>query len=91
MSSVLNIRYKRPTKFGGSAMVSLLGASAHVEGITKDKKLSFLFGLRYKSNAYLLGSLDKKGEYNPNFLDIQTNIIYQPSKKTELELLLGCK
>ncbi|HUH72827.1 MAG TPA: carboxypeptidase-like regulatory domain-containing protein [Chitinophagales bacterium] len=89
MSSVLNIRYKRPTKFGGSAMLSLLGASAHLEGITKDKKLSFLFGLRYKSNAYLLGSLDKKGEYNPNFLDIQTNIIYQPSKKTEVELLLG--
>lgn len=89
MSSVLNIRYKRPTKFAGSATMSLLGASAHLEGATKNQKLSFLFGLRYKSNAYLLGSLDRKGEYNPRFLDIQTNIIYQPSEKTELELLLG--
>lgn len=89
MSSVLNIRYKRPTKFGGSATLSLLGASAHLEGATKNQKLSFLFGLRYKSNAYLLGSLDRKGEYNPRFLDIQTNVIYQPSEKTELELLLG--
>lgn len=89
MSSVLNIRYKRPTKFGASATMSLLGASAHIEGATKNQKLSYLFGLRYKSNAYLLGSLDQKGEYNPRFLDIQTNIIYQPSEKTELELLLG--
>lgn len=89
MSSVLNIRYKRPTKFGGSATLSLLGASAHLEGATKNQKLSFLFGMRYKSNAYLLGSLDKKGEYSPRFLDIQTNVIYQPTEKTELELLLG--
>lgn len=89
MSSVLNIRYKRPKKFVGSATLSLLGANAHLEGITKDKKLSFLFGIRYKNNAYLLGSLDTKGEYSPSFLDIQTNIIYQPSPKTELELLLG--
>ncbi|MCO5248109.1 MAG: TonB-dependent receptor plug domain-containing protein [Chitinophagales bacterium] len=89
MSSVLNIRYKRPTKFGGSATVSLLGASAHIEGISKNKKFTYLAGLRYKSNAYLLGSLDKKGEYSPRFLDIQTNFIYKTSKKTELELLLG--
>lgn len=89
MSSVLNIRYKKPKTFGASATMSLLGASAHVEGATKNEKLTFLFGFRYKSNAYLLGSLDKKGEYNPNFLDIQTNVTYKTSKKTELELLLS--
>ena len=32
MSSVLDIKYKRPTKFSGSVTTSLLGASAHVEG-----------------------------------------------------------
>lgn len=89
MSSVLNIRYKRPEKWGGSATMSLLGASAHVESATKDKKLMFLFGLRYKSNAYLLGSLDLQGEYDPRFLDIQSNMIWKTSKKTELELLLS--
>ena len=89
ISSVLNIHYKRPKEFGGSATLSLLGANAHLEGATKNQKLSYLFGLRYKTNAYLLGSLDKKGEYSPNFLDIQSDIIYQPSPKTELELLLG--
>ena len=89
MSSVLNIRYKRPVKFGGSATLSLLGASAHIEGISKNKKFTYLTGLRYKSNGYLLGSLDTKGEYNPRFLDIQTNLIYKTSSKTELEMLLG--
>ncbi|MCZ2394671.1 MAG: TonB-dependent receptor [Chitinophagales bacterium] len=89
MSSALNIKYKRPKKLGGSATMSLLGASAHLEGASKNQKLSYLFGLRYKSNGYLLGSLDKKGEYSPRFLDIQTDIIYTPSPKTELELLLG--
>jgi len=89
MSSVLNIRYKRPTKFGGSATLSLLGASAHLEGATKDQKLMYLVGFRYKNNAYLLGSLDQKGEYNPQFIDLQTNIIYKPSPKTEVELLLA--
>jgi hypothetical protein len=90
MSSVLNIRYKRPTKFGGSAMASLLGASAHLEGVAgKDNRLMFLMGFRYKSNAYLLGSLDLTGEYDPRFLDLQTNIIYKTSKKTELELMLA--
>jgi hypothetical protein len=90
MSSVLNIRYKRPTQFGGSAMASLLGASAHLEGVAgKDNRLMFLMGFRYKSNAYLMGSLDLTGEYDPRFLDLQTNIIYRTSKKTELELMLA--
>jgi hypothetical protein len=89
MSSVLNIRYKRPTKIGGSATMSLLGASAHLEGATKDQKFMFLFGMRYKSNAYLLGSLDLQGEYDPRFLDIQSNMIWKTSKKTELEVLVS--
>ena len=32
MSSALDITYKRPRSFAGSSSVSLLGASAHVEG-----------------------------------------------------------
>lgn len=31
-------------------------------------------GVRYKTNRYLLGSLETKGEYKPNFLDYQTYI-----------------
>ncbi len=80
MSSVLDVRYKRPEKFGGSASASFLGSSTHLEGATalgkKKRKLRYLAGLRYKTTQYLLGSLDVKGEYTPQFVDAQSYITY---------------
>ncbi len=89
MSSVLNIKYKSPTTFKGSVMASLLGVTAHVEGATKNEKFTYLIGTRFKSNGYLLGSLDKKGEYNPNFFDLQSNFHYKPSVKHDIEILVN--
>ena len=76
MSSVLDITYKQPRKNTGSLQLSLLGGSAHYEGVTKNKRLSYLIGSRYKTNQYLLSSLDTEAEYIPNFYDIQTFINY---------------
>jgi hypothetical protein len=87
MSSALNVKYKTPTQFGGSVMASLLGVSAHVEGVSKNKSFTYLTGVRYKTNAYVLGTLDRKGEYNPNFFDVQANFHYKPKPKHDLELL----
>jgi hypothetical protein len=87
MSSVLDIKYRRPTKFNGSASASLLGGSAHIEDLTLGGKLSHISGIRYKTNRYLLGTLDEKGEYNPNFIDFQTHITYQLSQKLDISLL----
>ena len=53
MSSVLDITYREPEKFAGSASISLLGGSAHLEGKSKNDKLSFLAGYRYKTTSYL--------------------------------------
>lgn len=86
MSSVLDIRYKKPTSFAGSFDISLLGASAHVEG-TFAKRFSFLIGARYKTNSYLLKSLDVKGNYKPRFVDIQGMLNYEINKKWELSFL----
>jgi len=77
MSSVLDIKYKKPEEFAGSAEVSFLGAGAHVEGISKNKKLTYVTGVRYKTNKYLLGTLDVSGDYNPSFFDIQTYLTYR--------------
>ncbi len=49
MSSALDITYKRPSEFAGSASISLLGASAHVEGASKTKRFTYLAGYRYKT------------------------------------------
>ena len=82
MSSVLDITYKRPTDFEASASVSLLGGSAYV-GVGNDK-WSWTNGVRYKTNRYLLGTLDTKGEYDPSFVDYQTYFTWNISKKFEV-------
>lgn len=87
MSSVLDIKYRRPTEFRGSASASLLGANAHVEDLAFKGKLSHITGIRYKTNRYLLGTLDEKGEYNPNFVDLQTHITWQTSDKFDMSFL----
>lgn len=87
MSSVLDVTYKRPKQFGGSVQASLLGASLHLEGASRNEKLTYLFGARQKSNQYLLQSQPTKGVYNPSFTDIQALVTYRISKKWEVELI----
>ncbi len=85
MSSALDIQYRRPTRLEGNAQASLLGSSVFLG--YGNKHFSMSHGLRYKTTRYLLGSLETKGEYNPNFLDYQTYITYQPSKRWSLEFI----
>lgn len=85
MSSVLDITYKKPQQTEGSAAVSLLGASAYV-GVSS-KKLSWTNGIRYKTNQYLLGTLDTKGEYSPQYIDYQTFLNWTPSKRWEIGVI----
>ncbi len=87
MSSVLDIKYRKPSDFRGSASLSILGASAHFEDVALKGKLTHITGIRYKTNKYLLGSLDESGEYDPRFLDVQTYISYQLSDKVDVSFL----
>ena len=87
MSSVLDIRYKKPVAFAGSASASLMGGSVHLEGASRDRRFSHISGVRYKSNRYLLNSLETKGDYNPRFADFQTYLTYDISPEIEIEFL----
>ena len=87
MSSVLDITYKKPKQFAGSASLSLLGGSLHLEGATKNNKLSYLVGLRQKTNQYLLQAQPTKGVYNPSFTDLQTLLNYKVNEQWEWEFL----
>ena len=78
MSSVLDITYHKPKGWEGSLQGSLLGASGYAG--YGNKKFSFSNGLRYKTNQYMLGSLETKGEYKPKFLDYQAYLSWTPSK-----------
>lgn len=92
LSSVLDIKYKRPDSLRASAGLSFLGASAHVEGSLnphKDdyRRLRYLVGARYKTTRYLLGTLDVSGEYTPDFADVQAYITYDLSRDFQLGVL----
>jgi CarboxypepD_reg-like domain/TonB-dependent Receptor Plug Domain len=92
MSSVLDIKYKRPDSLRASVSGSLLGATGHVEGSWKPRKdgyraLRYLAGARYKTTRLLLGSLDVKGEYVPDFTDFQTYITYDINKDWQLGVI----
>jgi len=87
MSSALDISYKRPGEFKGSASVSLLGASAHVEGATPTRRFTYLAGYRYKTTSYLLNTLETSGDYMPQFSDFQTLLTYQLTRTLEVSFL----
>ncbi len=87
MSSVLDIEYRRPVNFGGSFEASFLGGSASVEGVSKDKKLSAIVGLRYRDNSLFVNAKDVEANFRPRFADAQTFLTYQFSPKFELSFL----
>ena len=92
MSSVLDIQYKRPVRRVSSISMSMLGMNAHTEASIKAGKnnwnqLNILAGFRYKDNRYLLSSQNKKGEYEPTFLDFQTYLTYNISKDIQVAYL----
>ncbi|MDB5247104.1 MAG: TonB-dependent receptor [Segetibacter sp.] len=87
MSSVLDITYKRPKKFAGSAYIGLLEQGLHLEGTSKNGKVTYLAGFRNRSNRNLLSSQDTKGNYIPSSSDVQALITYQSSGKWLFEVL----
>jgi hypothetical protein len=87
MSSVLDIQYKKPRQFGGSAYISLLEQGFHLEGSAKKERLTYLFGVRNRSNRNLLSSQETKGAYIPSSTDVQGYITYKLSDKWQLEML----
>ncbi len=87
MSSVLDIKYKRPSQNGGSVSASMLGASLHFEGATRNHRFTHISGLRYKTNQYLLATLETKGDYKPRYFDFQTFLTYDLAKKLEISFL----
>jgi hypothetical protein len=87
MSSVLDITYRRPVQFGGSASISLLGGSLQLEGASADQRFTHISGFRYKTTQYLLNSLETQGEYNPDFYDFQTLLTYRLASRWEISFL----
>lgn len=87
MSSVLDITYKEPKEFGGTVSASLLGGAVHLEDASKNYRFTQIHGLRYKSNQYVLNSLDVGGDYRPVFVDYQGYFTYDISDVLQVDFL----
>lgn len=85
MSSVLDITYRKPREFESTVSLSMLGANIYAGW--GNSKVSFSNSLRYKSNRYLLGTLDTKGEYNPAFIDYQAHFDWRITDKLNLSFI----
>ncbi|MFV8322446.1 TonB-dependent receptor [Flavobacterium sp. LB3P21] len=87
LSSVLDITYRKPVKFGASLEASFLGGSLSVDAVSKNKKWSAVTGVRYRNNSLLVKSQETQTNFTPSFADIQTNINYQASAKWQWSFL----
>ena len=85
MSSVLDITYRDPEAFEGAISASLQGGTLMLG--YGGKKFSMMHGARYKRNSSLLGSLESKGEYDPQYFDYQTHMVFKPSDKFRVSFL----
>ena len=85
MSSVLDITYREPEAFEGALAASIQGGSLMLGHSTSH--YSQMHGLRYKRNSSLMGSLESKGEYDPQYLDYQTCFVFKPTDKLRIALL----
>ena len=87
LSSVLDITYRKPTKFGAGIEASFLGGSFYVDAVSKDEKWSAVTGIRYRNNSLLVKSQDTQTNFTPSCADIQTNINYHASDKWQWSFL----
>ena len=87
MSSVLDIQYKKPTHFSGSAYFSFLEQGLQLNGAIKKGKSTYIIGLRNKNNQSLLASQPTIGSYIPYSRDLQCLITNKISNKITFEIL----
>lgn len=87
MSSVLDVQYKRPRRFGGSAYLGILEQGLHLEGTGRNQKFSYLLGARNRSNRNLLSRQETQGNYTPSSADLQALLVYQWNDKWQSEFL----
>ncbi|MDT0554994.1 TonB-dependent receptor [Patiriisocius hiemis] len=87
LSSVLDIQYRKPTRFEASADLSLLGANVSAGGISDDGRLTGLIGLRYRDNSLFVNSKQTDVNFFPVFADAQAYLTYKFSDKLQVDFL----
>ncbi|MFK7846441.1 MAG: TonB-dependent receptor, partial [Rhodothermales bacterium] len=89
LSSALEVDYRRPEDepLQASVSLSLLDATANVSGSALKNKLGWIAGFRKARARYLFSTQELKGNYQPDFQDIQTFVNYRIADGHEIEAL----
>lgn len=87
LSSVLDIKYRRPTRYAAALEASFLGGSLTLEGVSKDEKWSAIVGARYRDNSLLVNSQETETEFKPTFADVQTIVNFRPNAKWDFSFI----
>jgi hypothetical protein len=87
LSSVLDITYRRPTKFEASMDANFLGGAVSVGAVSKNQKWSAITGVRYRDNSLLVNSQETQTNFRPTFADVQTNVTFNPNTKWQFSFL----
>ncbi len=95
LSSVLDITYRQPRGFRATAELGILSTNLHAEGTSRQEKgqgkpgkFTWLMGARRFQMAYLLNSLNTRGDYRPSFLDYQGMFTYTPKDEYRAERIV---
>ena len=81
MSSVLDIKYRKPVKNKLSSNLNLLGSRISSDLISNNSKITNILGFRYRDNSLLVQSRETKTNYKPSFIDFQNLFTYTVSDK----------
>jgi hypothetical protein len=87
LSSVLDITYRMPKKFGAILEASLLGGSLTVDAVSKNNKWTSITGVRYRDNSLFVNSQETETNFRPTFSDVQTYLTFTPNKRWQWSFL----
>ena len=87
LSSALDVQYKRPGVPSGSAYASMLDAGGTIGAAGLDGRLYGMVGVRKARARRLFGTQELKGQYDPDYTDVQATLGYQFAQGHTLEAL----
>ncbi|MFA9290454.1 MAG: TonB-dependent receptor plug domain-containing protein [Solirubrobacteraceae bacterium] len=87
ISSVLSVNYRNPLKNEFNIEASLLGLQTSGGYVSKNKKLTYLGGVRFNDRTLILNTFSKDTEFNPIYIDYQSKIQYNLNSKWNFSLI----
>jgi len=91
LSSAVDVRYRKPQRSSDSlrvsAYASMLDYGISAGSSEKNGRLGWLLGARKARARHFFATQELKGEYQPDYTDLQAYVGYEPARGHEIEFL----